>query len=81
MSPVLFYSAVVAAIENFETPQSVLEIGPHSALAGPIRQSIRKLGKDAHYIPTLVRNVDALECLLKTWGVLHQQFGLEFECC
>lgn len=70
VSPVLFHSAVSAAIESLESPQSFLEIGPHSALAGPIRQIIRKLGKDAHYIPTLVRNVDALKCLLKTAGEL-----------
>jgi acyl transferase domain-containing protein/NADPH:quinone reductase-like Zn-dependent oxidoreductase/SAM-dependent methyltransferase len=69
-SPVLFYSAVSAAIESLESPQCFLEIGPHSALAGPIRQIIRKHGTDASYIPTLVRNIDALDCLLKTAGEL-----------
>lgn len=70
ISPVLFYPAVTAAIKSLESPQSFLEIGPHSALAGPIRQIIRDSGKDAYYIPTLIRNADALDCLLKTAGEL-----------
>ena len=69
-SPVLFLSAVSAIIETLPQPQAFLEIGPHSALAGPIRQIIRKGAKDAHYVSTLVRNEDALTALLKTAGEL-----------
>jgi 2-polyprenyl-3-methyl-5-hydroxy-6-metoxy-1,4-benzoquinol methylase len=69
-SPVLFLSAISAIIETFSQPLAILEIGPHSALAGPVRQIIRKEAKDAHYISTLVRNEDALMALLKTAGEL-----------
>ena len=67
-SPVLFLSAVTAIIETIPQPLVFLEIGPHSALAGPIRQIIRKEAKDAHYVSSLVRNEDALTALLKTAG-------------
>lgn len=69
-SPVLFLSAVSAIIGSLSQPLAFLEIGPHSALAGPIRQIIRKEAKDAHYVSTLVRNEDALTSLLKTAGEL-----------
>ena len=69
-SPVLFLSAVEAATEHIAGARAFLEIGPHSALAGPIRQIIRKVGKDAHYVSTLVRNDNALNCLLKSAGEL-----------
>ena len=69
-SPVLFLSAVSAIIESIAQPLAFLEVGPHSALAGPVRQIIRKGAKDAHYISTLVRNEDALTAVLKTAGEL-----------
>lgn len=69
-SPVLFLSAVSAIIESLRQPLAFLEIGPHSALAGPVRQIIRKDAKDAHYISTLVRNEHALTAVLKTAGEL-----------
>ena len=70
VSPVLFFSAVTSTIERLGNFLIFLEIGPHSALAGPVRQIIRKLKRDAHYIPTLVRHEDAYKCLLKTAGDL-----------
>ena len=69
-SPVLFLNAVNAAIEYTKSPMIFLEIGPHSALAGPVQQIIRQRSKDAHYVSTLVRNEDALTSLLKTAGEL-----------
>ena len=70
VSPVLFLSAVGAITNTLESPKTFLEIGPHSALAGPIRQIIRSEAKEAYYIPTLVRNEDAMRALLKTAGEL-----------
>ena len=70
VSPVLFLSAVSAITDSLPSPKAFLEIGPHSALAGPIRQIIRNEAKEAHYIPTLVRNEDAMIALLKTAGEL-----------
>ncbi|KAJ0322305.1 hypothetical protein Brms1b_002104 [Colletotrichum noveboracense] len=43
---------------------------PHSALAGPIRQILHTKGRVAQYVPTLVRNEDAVSCVLKTAGEL-----------
>ena len=70
VSPVLFLSAVSATTDSLPSPKAFLEIGPHSALAGPIRQIIRNEAKEAHYIPTLVRNEDAMTALLNTAGEL-----------
>lgn len=69
ISPVLFLSTVSAIIDSVSQPLAFLEIGPHTTLAGPVRQ-IMKEAKEAHYIPTLVRNQDALTSLLKTAGEL-----------
>ena len=70
VSPVLFFSAVTSTIERLGNPSMFLEIGPHSALAGPVRQTIRKLKRDDYYVPTLVRHEDSYKCLLKTAGEL-----------
>ena len=72
-SRVLFDSAV-STLANHSDLQSVgvlVEIGPHSALAGPLRQ-IFTANKFDHlnYIPTLVRGSDSAVQLLKTAGEL-----------
>lgn len=69
VSPVLFNTAVEAVLEDFKSPLFV-EIGPHSALAGPIRQILHYRNRTAQYIPTLVRNQDAVSAILKTAGEL-----------
>lgn len=51
-------------------PLMLAEIGPHSALAGPIRQIIKDCQKDVSYIPTLVRGEDATHNLLTAAGKL-----------
>ena len=43
--------------ELYNTP--LLEVGPHSALAGPIRQTVKASARTADYIPTLVRGATA----------------------
>lgn len=54
----------------------VLEIGPHSVLQGPVRDILQQLSDSTHqasnlvYIPTLVRQHDAAESLLKALGEL-----------
>ncbi|KPM37670.1 Lovastatin diketide synthase LovF [Neonectria ditissima] len=53
------------------------EVGPHSALAGPVRQTIKSLdltGFKSNYLPTLVRGRDAVVSLLETAGKLFE-FG------
>ena len=49
----------------------MIEIGPHSALAGPLRQIISANQIDRFtYIPTFLRNVNSAVQLLKTTGEL-----------
>ncbi|KAK1988472.1 beta-ketoacyl synthase domain-containing protein [Colletotrichum cereale] len=69
VSPVLFNTAVQSVLDDFKSPAFV-EIGPHSALAGPIRQILRLKNRTAQYIPTLVRSQDAISALLKAAGEL-----------
>lgn len=74
-SPVLFYSAVSAILSEVSQENLFLEIGPHSALAGPLRQ----IFKNAHmkttpsYVATLIRGTDGTESLLNTMGQLYTQ--------
>ncbi|KAI6379931.1 hypothetical protein MCOR25_001832 [Pyricularia grisea] len=74
VSPVLFDGAVRSLLGGFDTPPIFVEIGPHSAFAGPIRQIIQsELGPNTtvRYIPTLIRNRhDATACLRETAGNL-----------
>ena len=74
VSPVLFNQAIqtIATDKALPSIDLLIEIGPHSALSGPIRQicishSFDRLG----YLPTLVRNEDAAAQLLKTAGELY----------
>lgn len=80
VSPVLFDGAVRALLRDFGTspPPIFVEIGPHSAFAGPIRQIIQSEVESKaaavttiRYIPTLLRNrLDAVACLRETAGNL-----------
>lgn len=82
VSPVLFSGAVSGILKDLGSSSLVfLELGPHSALAGPLRQIIRT-GKPkfaTEYVPTLVRNEDAVSSLLTTAGRLFQLgLGVDF---
>lgn len=54
-----------------------VEVGPHSALSGPIRQTIMALkGLDSFrysYFPSLVRGRDAIQCVLELVGKLFER--------
>ncbi|EFQ99795.1 lovastatin nonaketide synthase [Nannizzia gypsea CBS 118893] len=70
---VLFNTAIktLAKAEGFENLGAFIEIGPHSALAGPLKQIFQRNGLEkASYIPTLIRNEDGARSLLKTAGEL-----------
>jgi len=79
-SPVLFRGALTDIVQQKEGafksgPGGVfLEIGPHSALAGPVRQVLSSVEgasrKSFSYIPTLVRKQNSRESLLQTIGRL-----------
>ena len=51
----------------------VLEIGPHNALQGPVRESLRAMPgtKVPTYVPSLIRNKDASIALLEAIGTLY----------
>ncbi|KAI1176523.1 hypothetical protein F4777DRAFT_587930 [Nemania sp. FL0916] len=73
-SPVRFSQAMtrMTEIEGLGVDH-IVEIGPHSALAGPIRQLRDKLGlssRDLEYSATLSRNEDSVTRLLDLAGAL-----------
>ncbi|KAF3480038.1 uncharacterized protein GIQ15_07014 [Arthroderma uncinatum] len=79
---VLFTSAVSSAIERHAGPstQVFLEVGPHAALAGPLRQIITHKSSSASYISTLTRRNDSAENWLSALGQLfvhHVPFNLQ----
>ncbi|KAL4748821.1 hypothetical protein BDW72DRAFT_146407 [Aspergillus terricola var. indicus] len=67
VSPVLFYSAVRDITADLPNPV-FLEIGPHAALSGPLRD----IAPSTPYIPTLVRGTNAYTSILRTAGRLFQ---------
>lgn len=74
-SPVLFHSAIQACL--FSQPQDhlFLEVGPHSALAGPLRQIFKDKDSKSNlsYLPTILRGKDCTHSVLNTIGQLHVQ--------
>ncbi|KAL4915475.1 hypothetical protein BDW62DRAFT_124830 [Aspergillus aurantiobrunneus] len=74
-SPVLFYAAVRNILEQLSSPV-FLEIGPHSALSGSLRD-IASQTKSTPYISTLVRGTDAYTSILRTAGRLFQSTNID----
>lgn len=75
-SPVKFYPAVKALINSQQaTDHLCLEIGPHSALSGPLRQIFKSTASKGRltYLPTLIRNKNSVESILETCGQLYLQ--------
>ncbi|KJZ78545.1 hypothetical protein HIM_01936 [Hirsutella minnesotensis 3608] len=80
--PVLFTSAVRSAIQQHVGPskQVFLEVGPHAALAGPLRQILTHSSSSASYVSTLSRRADSAESWLSALGQLftqHVSFNLQ----
>ena len=69
-NPVLFHTAVEKLLVTRPSNNSLLllEIGPHSALAGPIRQILKANQSDAFYVPTLVRYENDTRSMLNAAG-------------
>jgi acyl transferase domain-containing protein len=70
-SPVLFNSAVAAVVRSNPRPKVFLEIGPHAALAGPLRQIMKAMQLPFQYTPTLQRNSNGTDSLLEGVGNLY----------
>ena len=71
VSPVRF-SNVIAAITSRQ--MAVIELGPHGALAGPVRQTFTEQRKSSelNYVSTLTRDKSAVNCILECSGKLFQ---------
>ena len=69
-SPVMFSSAVEMILKNQDS--HFVEIGPHSTLELPVRQtrSYLKKGENKAYFSALYRNRDSEQCLLPLMGNL-----------
>lgn len=82
-SPVLFNQAVqtIATDGQFSDVDMLIEIGPHSALSGPIKQVCGAFGFDKlGYLPTLLRGTDSASQLLKVAGELFlRDYPLDME--
>ncbi|KAI0468799.1 putative polyketide synthase [Xylaria cf. heliscus] len=81
--PVLFNQAVQAILTDDKMPKVDLfiEVGPHSALGGPIRQIKTTLGAaQVEYLPTLTRGEDSAAQILKLAGELFlRDYPLDLE--
>ena len=71
ISPVLFAPALRKAMCD-NSNRLFLEVGPHSTLAGPIRQLVGEMGLKCQYIPTMIRGQDCQKSLLSAFGQLYQ---------
>lgn len=72
-SPVLFSSTLTKLLHERPASSNIvlLEVGPHSALAGPIRQILKSTETtSARYTSTLARNMNERDALLATAGKL-----------
>jgi malonyl CoA-acyl carrier protein transacylase len=76
VKPVLFSTALQSLYTN-EKPDVLIEVGPHAALEGPIKQILRSIsphaGIEVKYLPTLVRNQNSATSLVNTAGKLFLQ--------
>ncbi|KAL5371652.1 hypothetical protein DPSP01_014110 [Paraphaeosphaeria sporulosa] len=72
-NPVLFNQAfqTIATSDEFADVDMFIEVGPHSAMAGPIKQIKGEFGYKHDYAPTLLRNTDSAAQLLKLAGELY----------
>jgi SAM-dependent methyltransferase len=71
-SPVLFYPAVVEILNAQSHDKLFLEIGPHSGLAGPLRQIFKTNSiSNATYVSVQTRDTNCSHALLTAAGHLH----------
>lgn len=70
-SPVLFKTAVTAVLGQIENP-AFFEVGPHPALAGPVRQIMAQAEKASPYFGAMERGSDCAESFLVALGKLFE---------
>ncbi|GLA97323.1 type I Iterative Polyketide synthase (PKS) [Aspergillus tubingensis] len=72
-SPVLFNACVRSVLRDHPEKLVFIEIGPHPALKGPIRQILHDVQRpDVGHVGTLQRSQQCQESLLKCAGMLFQ---------
>ena len=64
VSPVQFTKALSSICEQEQNVDALLEIGPHSALQGPIKQILKTITHNVTSIPSLIRHKDGASSLL-----------------
>lgn len=71
-SPVLFNEAVQNLLESFSSVDLLIEIGPHSAMSGPIKQIKTVLQAESlDYLPTLLRGENSATSMLTLAGQFY----------
>ncbi|OGM50547.1 hypothetical protein ABOM_000924 [Aspergillus bombycis] len=73
VSPVRFLTAISELMQSLIGPKVFLEVGPHSALAGPIRQILQMHKSTDEYFNTLTRGSDSHKDLLNAVGEMWLQ--------
>ncbi|KAF7188114.1 Highly reducing polyketide synthase pks5 [Pseudocercospora fuligena] len=68
---VRFAEALASSLDALPDVDHVLEIGPHSALASPIRETLKQRPGKITYLPTLVRKSNSVNDLLELGGKLY----------
>jgi SAM-dependent methyltransferase len=71
LSPVLFDSAARKLMSQF-SDTVLLELGPHSTLAGPLREIVSGSGISYNYVSTLLRFSSSRDNFLSALGQLYQ---------
>ncbi|PKY00760.1 polyketide synthase [Aspergillus campestris IBT 28561] len=71
-SPVRFYSVMSWIMQHEQSKNMVMvEVGPHSALAGPLRQIQAECSNNAPYVSALTRHQNDVETFLRLIGTLY----------
>lgn len=69
-SPVLFRTALLTMLREIGPGTAHFELGPHSALAGPLRQIYEESSLPTPYVSALVRGQDSCTSFLEALGKL-----------
>ncbi|KAL7786787.1 putative polyketide synthase [Trichoderma ceciliae] len=74
-NPVLFSPAVQLMMHSAVRDTVYLEIGPHAAMSGPLRDIFKsiQMSSASTYIPTLIRNESGPKSILTSLGRLYQE--------
>ena len=70
-SPVLFHSAIQKLLAESKECAVHLEVGPHAALRGPLRQSYSGNTRSIKYVSAVLRDKNDADSFLEAVGELH----------